>query len=38
MDIPIPSRQLFINGDWKSPILNKRIPVINPSTQQIIGQ
>lgn len=37
MDIPIPSRQLFINGDWKSPILNKRIPVINPSTQQIIG-
>lgn len=38
MDIPIPSRQLFINGDWKSPILNKRIPVINPSTQQTIGQ
>nr|AFK43263.1 unknown [Medicago truncatula] len=37
MDIPIPSRQLFINGDWKSPILNKRIPVINPSTQQTIG-
>lgn len=37
MDIPIPSRQLFINGDWKSPILNKRIPVINPSTQLTIG-
>lgn len=37
MDIAIPSRQLFINGDWKSPILNKRIPVINPSTQQTIG-
>lgn len=33
----IPSRQLFINGDWKAPILNKRIPIINPSTQQIIG-
>ncbi|XP_004508822.1 aminoaldehyde dehydrogenase 2, peroxisomal [Cicer arietinum] len=37
MDIPIPTRQLFINGDWKSPILNKRIPIINPSTQHIIG-
>lgn len=37
MDIAIPSRQLFINGDWKSPFLNKRIPVINPSTQQTIG-
>ncbi|KAJ1439010.1 Aldehyde/histidinol dehydrogenase [Sesbania bispinosa] len=38
MDIQIPSRHLFINGDWKSPVLNKRIPIINPSTQQIIGE
>ncbi|CAJ2664420.1 unnamed protein product [Trifolium pratense] len=37
MDISIPTRQLFINGDWKTPILNKRIPIINPSTQLIIG-
>ncbi|CAL5198302.1 unnamed protein product [Lathyrus oleraceus] len=37
MDIPIPTRQLFINGDWKAPVLNKRIPVINPATQNIIG-
>jgi betaine-aldehyde dehydrogenase len=37
MDISIPTRQLFINGDWKAPILNKRIPIINPSTQLIIG-
>ena len=37
MAIPIPSRQLFIDGEWKAPILNKRIPVINPSTQDIIG-
>lgn len=37
MSIGIPSRQLFINGEWKAPVLNKRIPIINPSTQQIIG-
>ncbi|XP_027369104.1 betaine aldehyde dehydrogenase 1, chloroplastic isoform X1 [Abrus precatorius] len=37
MSIPIPNRQLFINGEWKAPALNKRIPIINPSTQQIIG-
>ncbi|KAK7265727.1 hypothetical protein RJT34_33350 [Clitoria ternatea] len=37
MSIPTPNRQLFINGDWKSPVLNKRIPIINPSTQEIIG-
>ncbi|XP_058762531.1 aminoaldehyde dehydrogenase 2, peroxisomal [Vicia villosa] len=37
MDFPIPTRQLFINGDWKAPVLNKRIPVINPATQNIIG-
>ncbi|KAK7330443.1 hypothetical protein VNO77_24637 [Canavalia gladiata] len=37
MSIPIPNRQLFINGEWKTPTLNKRIPIINPSTQQIIG-
>ncbi|XP_057417600.1 aminoaldehyde dehydrogenase 2, peroxisomal [Lotus japonicus] len=37
MDITIPSRQLFINGDWKPSARNKRIPIINPSTQQIIG-
>ncbi|CAK8563077.1 unnamed protein product [Lathyrus sativus] len=37
MAIPIPTRQLFINGDWKAPLLNKRIPVINPATQNIIG-
>ncbi|WVZ12869.1 hypothetical protein V8G54_017399 [Vigna mungo] len=37
MSIAIPNRQLFINGDWKVPALGKRIPIINPSTQQIIG-
>ncbi|CAN1753505.1 Aminoaldehyde dehydrogenase ALDH10A8, chloroplastic [Linum perenne] len=35
--IPIPNRQLFIDGQWRQPVLNKRIPVINPSTEEIIG-
>ncbi|KAI3770904.1 hypothetical protein L6452_02052 [Arctium lappa] len=33
----IPSRQLFIDGEWKEPIKKNRIPVINPATEQIIG-
>ncbi|XP_019463491.1 PREDICTED: betaine aldehyde dehydrogenase 1, chloroplastic-like isoform X2 [Lupinus angustifolius] len=37
MPIPVPSRELFIDGEWKAPVLKKRIPIINPSTQQIIG-
>ncbi|XP_020203480.1 betaine aldehyde dehydrogenase 1, chloroplastic [Cajanus cajan] len=37
MSIPIPTRQLFINGDWKTPLQSKRIPVVNPATEQIIG-
>ncbi|MED6170609.1 Aminoaldehyde dehydrogenase 2, peroxisomal [Stylosanthes scabra] len=35
--IPIPTRQLFIDGEWKASILSNRIPIINPSTQQVIG-
>ncbi|CAN1753509.1 Aminoaldehyde dehydrogenase ALDH10A8, chloroplastic [Linum perenne] len=35
--VPIPTRQLFIDGEWRQPVLNKRIPVINPSTEEIIG-
>ncbi|KAG2679041.1 hypothetical protein I3843_11G031600 [Carya illinoinensis] len=37
MAIPIPSRQLFIDGEWREPTLKKRIPIINPSTEEIIG-
>ncbi|XP_044484811.1 betaine aldehyde dehydrogenase 2, mitochondrial-like [Mangifera indica] len=33
----IPSRQLFINGEWVEPVFKKRIPIINPATEQIIG-
>ncbi|KAF8399345.1 hypothetical protein HHK36_015210 [Tetracentron sinense] len=37
MAIPIPSRQLFIDGEWREPVKKKRIPIINPSTENIIG-
>ncbi|KAF7838381.1 betaine aldehyde dehydrogenase 1, chloroplastic [Senna tora] len=37
MAIPIPNRHLFIDGEWKQPILKKRIPIINPSTEHKIG-
>ncbi|CAL5201546.1 unnamed protein product [Lathyrus oleraceus] len=37
MAMTVSSRQLFIDGDWRAPILNKRIPNINPSTENIIG-
>ncbi|XVF50255.1 hypothetical protein PTKIN_Ptkin04bG0081400 [Pterospermum kingtungense] len=37
MSIPVPSRQLFIDGIWREPILKKRIPIINPTTEEIIG-
>ncbi|KAJ9683562.1 hypothetical protein PVL29_019226 [Vitis rotundifolia] len=37
MAVPIPSRQIFIDGEWREPLLKKRIPIINPATQEIIG-
>ncbi|KAA8542616.1 hypothetical protein F0562_023768 [Nyssa sinensis] len=37
MAIPIPSRQLFIDGEWRQPIKKKRLPIINPATEEIIG-
>ncbi|KAL2936088.1 Betaine aldehyde dehydrogenase chloroplastic [Bienertia sinuspersici] len=37
MAISIPSRQLFIDGEWREPIKKNRIPVINPATEEIIG-
>ncbi|KAJ6760630.1 BETAINE ALDEHYDE DEHYDROGENASE, partial [Salix purpurea] len=38
MAIRVPTRQLFIGGEWREPILKKRIPIINPATEQIVGQ
>ncbi|XVE57069.1 hypothetical protein DITRI_Ditri04bG0062200 [Diplodiscus trichospermus] len=37
MAIPVPNRQLFIDGDWREPLLQKRIPIINPTAEEIIG-
>ncbi|KAA3458310.1 betaine aldehyde dehydrogenase 1, chloroplastic [Gossypium australe] len=37
MAVQIPSRQLFIDGEWREPILKKRLPIINPATEEIIG-
>ncbi|KAG9449513.1 hypothetical protein H6P81_009478 [Aristolochia fimbriata] len=37
MAISIPSLQLFIDGEWREPVLKKRIPVVNPATEEIIG-
>ncbi|KAJ6882160.1 betaine aldehyde dehydrogenase 1 [Populus alba x Populus x berolinensis] len=37
MAIHLPNRQLFIDGEWRETVLKKRIPVINPATEQIIG-
>lgn len=34
---PVPTRQLFIDGEWREPILKNRIPIVNPSTQDVIG-
>ncbi|KAG1327048.1 betaine aldehyde dehydrogenase 2 [Cocos nucifera] len=33
----IPRRQLFIDGEWRDPVRQKRIPVINPATEEPIG-
>ncbi|KAM3307827.1 hypothetical protein P3S67_009571 [Capsicum chacoense] len=36
-NVPIPSRQLYIDGEWREPVKKKRIPIINPATEDIIG-
>ncbi|CAN4088233.1 unnamed protein product [Withania somnifera] len=36
-NIRIPGRQLFIDGEWREPINKNRLPIINPATEQIIG-
>ncbi|KAL6013649.1 Betaine aldehyde dehydrogenase, chloroplastic [Asimina triloba] len=37
MVISIPRRELFIDGEWKEPAKKKRIPIINPSTGEVVG-
>ncbi|KAJ7532867.1 hypothetical protein O6H91_10G004100 [Diphasiastrum complanatum] len=36
--IVVPQRQLFIDGNWRPPRKGAHIPVINPATEQIIGE
>lgn len=37
MSIPIPHRELFINGAWVAPAKGGRYPIINPATEEQIG-
>ncbi|XP_076959562.1 betaine aldehyde dehydrogenase, chloroplastic-like [Bidens hawaiensis] len=37
MAITIPSRQLFIDGQWRQPANKNRISVVNPATEDVIG-
>lgn len=37
MAITLPSRQLFIDGEWREPVKKRRIPIINPATEETIG-
>ncbi|XP_076916185.1 betaine aldehyde dehydrogenase, chloroplastic-like [Bidens hawaiensis] len=37
MAITIPSRQLFIDGEWREPVKKNRISVVNPATEDVIG-
>ncbi|KAL8457676.1 hypothetical protein ACS0TY_034704 [Phlomoides rotata] len=37
MAIPVPTRQLFIDGEWRLPTNKNRIPIINPATEETIG-
>ncbi|KAG0479974.1 hypothetical protein HPP92_010832 [Vanilla planifolia] len=37
MTTRIPYRQLFIDGQWKEPAKGKRIPIINPANEAVIG-
>ncbi|KAE8783808.1 UDP-D-glucuronate decarboxylase [Hordeum vulgare] len=34
----IPQRQLFIDGEWRTPALGRRLPVINPTTEVSRGE
>ena len=38
LDSEVPRRGLFIDGEWVEPIKGKRIPVINPTTEEPCGK
>jgi betaine-aldehyde dehydrogenase len=35
--VDVPRRGLFIDGEWVDPILGKRIPIVNPTTEDTVG-
>ncbi|XP_016491800.2 betaine aldehyde dehydrogenase, chloroplastic-like isoform X2 [Nicotiana tabacum] len=37
-NVRIPSRQLYIDGEWREPVKKNRIPIISPATEEIIGE
>jgi len=36
--LPIPQRELFINGKWVQPVRGKYLDVVNPATEAVIGR
>ncbi|KAH9290655.1 hypothetical protein KI387_034772, partial [Taxus chinensis] len=38
MAVKVPTRLLFIDGEWTAPIKGNRLPVINPATEETIGE
>lgn len=37
MSVSVPNRELYIDGEWRTAVKKNRIPIINPSTEEIIG-
>jgi hypothetical protein len=33
----VPKRGLFIDGEWVEPVKGKRIPIVNPTTEESVG-
>ncbi|KAF3650268.1 aminoaldehyde dehydrogenase 2-like [Capsicum chacoense] len=36
-NIRIPTRQVFIDGEWREPVKKNRLPISNPATEETIG-
>jgi hypothetical protein len=36
--LPIPARELFINGRWVAPVMGKYLDVVCPATEAVIGR
>jgi betaine-aldehyde dehydrogenase len=36
--LPIPQRELFINGRWVQPVRGKYLDVVSPTTESVIGR